>query len=190
MNSRRIRKSNSSSSSFFNIFFNKFLITCLITVICLIAFKKDSSFKKYFNDKVLSVNFNFAYINNLYSKYLGGTLPFSNIIPKSEPVFNEKLSYDGESAYLDGVSLSVSDNYLVPSISSGLVVFIGEKEGYGNTVIIEGSDGVSVWYSNMSDISVSLYEYVSDGSFVGSCSNNLYLVFKKDGSVLDYKKYI
>ena len=66
MNSRRIRKSNSSSSSFFNIFLNKFLITCLITVICLIAFKKDSSFKKYFNDKVLSVNFNFAYINIMY----------------------------------------------------------------------------------------------------------------------------
>ena len=189
MNSRRIR-SNSCSSSFFDKFLNKFLITCLITIVCLISFKKNSSFKRYFNDKILSVNFNFAYINNLYSKYLGGTLPFSSIIPKTEPVFNEKLSYDGFDDYLDGVSLNVFDNYLVPSINSGLVVFIGEKEGYGNTVIIEDSDGIDIWYSNLNDISVSMYQYISDGSFIGSCSNNLYLVFKKDGNVLDYKKYI
>ena len=86
--------------------------------------------------------------------------------------------------------MSVSDNYLVPSISDGLVVFIGEKEGYGNTVIVEGSDGVDTWYSNMSDVSVSLYQYISNGSFIGNCSKNLYLVFKKDGNVIDYKKYI
>ena len=190
MTNYRIRSSKGSSSSFFNKFLNKFLITALITIVCLISFKKNTSFKKYFSDNVLSVNFNYASINSLYKKYFGGVLPFSDIIPKSEPVFNEKLSYDDASDFLDGVSLSVSDNYLVPSVASGLVVFIGEKEGYGNTVIIEGSDGVDVWYSNMSDISVSLYEYVSDGSFIGNCSNNLYLVFKKDGNVLDYKKYI
>lgn len=191
MNSyNRIRKSNSSSSSFFNIFLNKILITGLITIVSLILFKKNASFKKYFNDNVLSVNFNFASINSLYTKYFGGTLPFKKIIPDPVLVFNEKLSYNDVSDYLDGVSLGVSDDYLVPSIGDGLVVFIGEKEGYGNTVIIEGSDGVDIWYSNMNDISVSLYEYVSDGSFIGNCSNNLYLVFKKDGKVLDYKKYI
>ena len=189
MNNHRIR-GNSCSSSFFDRFLNRFLVTSLITIICLIGFKRISSFKEFFYDKVLSINFNFAYINNLYSKYFGGTLPFSSIIPKTEPVFNEKLSYDGADKYLDGVSLSVSNDYLVPSINSGLVVFIGEKEGYGNTLIIEGADGVSVWYSNLNDISVSMYQYISEGSFIGGCSNNLYLVFKKDGNVLDYKEYI
>lgn len=190
MNSYRIRKYKSSSSSFFSNFLNRFLITCLITIISLIMFKKDVSFKRYFSDNILSNNFNFASINSLYTKYFGGTLPFKNLIPDIQPVFNEKLSYSGVSDYLDGVSLSVSDDYLVPSISDGLVVFIGEKEGYGNTVIIEGTDGIDVWYSNMSSISLSMYEYVGGGSFIGNCSNNLYLVFKKDGNVLDYKKYI
>ncbi len=185
----RIR-SKCSSSSFFSNFLNRVLITGLITIISLILFKKDSSFKKYFSDNVLSVNFNFAYINSLYNKYFGGVLPFSNIISSTETVFNEKLSYDGFNNYLDGVSLNVSSDYMVPSINSGLVVFIGYKDGYGNTLIIEGSDGVDVWYSNMGDISVSMYEYVSSGNFIGTCSNNLYLVFKKDGNVLDYKKYI
>lgn len=176
--------------SFFVRFLNRFLITCLITVVCLILFKKNSSFKKYFNDNVLSHNFNFASINSVYKKYFGGVLPFSDVFSRDEAVFSEKLSYTEVNDYLDGVSLSVSDNYLVPSIGNGLVVFIGEKEGYGSTVIVEGEDGVDTWYSNMSDISVSLYEYISNGTFIGNCSNNLYLVFKKDGNVLDYKKYI
>lgn len=187
--SSRVR-SKCGSNSFFSNFLNRLLITGLITIISLILFKKSSSFKKYFSDNVLSVNFDFAYINSLYSKYMGGVLPFSNIISSTVTVFSEKLSYTGFSDYLDGVSLNVSSSYMVPSIDSGLVVFIGYKEGYGNTLIIQGSDGVDIWYSNMSDISVSMYEYVSSGSFIGNCSSNLYLVFKKDGNVLDYKKFI
>ena len=153
-------------------------------------FKKNSSFKSFFNDKVLSDNFDFAYVNSLYSKYFGGVLPFSDIIPSIQPVFSEKLSYDGYDDYLDGVSLNVTGNYMVPSIADGLVVFIGYKEGYGNTLILEDSNGVDIWYSNMNDISVSMYQYINRGSFIGNCSNRLYLVFKKDGNVLDYKKYI
>ena len=153
-------------------------------------FKKNSSFKSFFNDKVLSDNFDFAYVNSLYSKYFGGVLPFSDIFPSIQPVFSEKLSYDGYDDYLDGVSLNVTGNYMVPSIADGLVVFIGYKEGYGNTLILEDSNGVDIWYSNMNDISVSMYQYINRGSFIGNCSNRLYLVFKKDGNVLDYKKYI
>ena len=50
--------------------------------------------------------------------------------------------------------------------------------------------GVDIWYSNMNDISVDMYEYVSKGGFIGNCRDNLVLVFKKDGKVIDYKKYI
>ena len=176
--------------NFFYRFLNRFLITGLITVICLIMFKKSSSFKSMFYERVLSDNFNFAYVNNLYSKYFGGVLPFSKIISDVEPVFNEKLFYDGYDDYLDGVSLDVSSDYMVPSITDGLVVFIGYKEGYGNTLIVEDSNGVDIWYSNMNDISVKMYQYITRGSFIGDCSDKLYLVFKKDGNVLDYKKYI
>ena len=112
------------------------------------------------------------------------------MISDSAPVFSEKLSYNGFEDYLDGVSLNVSSDYMVPSVNDGLVVFIGYKDGYGNTLIVQGSDGVDTWYSNMNDISVSMYQYITSGSFIGECSDKLYLVFKKDGNVLDYKKYI
>lgn len=182
---KKVNKKNN-----FDGFLNKLLITGVLTIICLIFLKKDISFKKFFNDKVLSINFNFSYINSLYKKYLGGSLPFSDIFSEAKTVFNENLSYDGFTDYLDGVSLNVGTDYLVPSLDTGLVVFIGEKEGYGNTIVVQQVNGIDVWYSNMSDVSVDMYEYVSKGSFIGSCHENLILVFKKDGNVLDYKKYV
>ena len=169
-------------------FINRLLITSILVIFLLISFKKNNSFKSSFYDKFLSTDFNFSYVNDLYKKYFGSPIPFSSMI--SEPVFDEKIVYDGYSEYLDGVSLNVGADYMVPIIHNGLVVFIGEKDGYGNTVIVKDSDGVDVWYSNLSSVGVKMYEYVSSGSFIGGCSDNLYLVFKKDGNVLDFKKFI
>ena len=55
---------------------------------------------------------------------------------------------------------------------------------------VKQSDGIDVWYSNIGNIGVQLYDYVSKGTLVGECNDSLYLVFKKDGNVLDYKEYI
>lgn len=187
---KRVNGKDNSFNSFFSIFLNKLLITGLITIICLIFLRRNSNFKSFFYDKVLGVNFNFAYVNGLYQKYFGGSIPFSVFLNSTETVFNESLSYSDSSSYLDGVSLDVGDNYLVPSLESGLVIFVGEKEGYGNTIIVEGADGVNIWYSNMENVSVDMYQYISKGSFVGECNNKLFLVFKKDGNVLDYQEYI
>lgn len=74
---------------------------------------------------------------------------------------------------------------------SGLVVFIGEKEGYGNTVIIQQANGIDLWYGNIESVNVKLYDYVETGVLIGTTLNdNLYLVYKKDGEVLDYQNYI
>ena len=172
-------------------FINRLLITGLFTIICLIGFRKSSSFKGYFFDNFLSYNFSFASINDLYRRYFGDIFPFSSFFERTSTVFNESsLEYYDFHDYLDGVSLSVGDDYMVPVIFDGLVVFVGDKEGYGKTVIIQDSNGIDVWYSNLSNVSVKLYEYLSSGSFVGSCNNDLYLVFKKDGRVLDFKEFI
>ena len=109
----------------------------------------------------------------------------------SKMVFNEKLTYLSKNKYLDGVKLKVNTNYLVPIIESGIVVYIGEKEGYGNTIIIQGADFTDIWYGNISNTNVSLYDYVDKGSFLGEANGEeIYLVFSQDGNILDYEKYI
>lgn len=172
---------------------NKFLMIIVITLITLITLKSNTKLKTLFYEKVFTKNFNFATINKIFKDKFGSPIPFSDIIETKETqqVFNEKLEYTEKSKYLDGVKLIVSKNYLVPTLESGMVVFIGEKENYGNTVIISGVDGIDIWYSNINASSLKLYDYIEKGSFVGEAKDtNLYLVYKKDGKVLNYEDYI
>ena len=105
--------------------------------------------------------------------------------------FSEKLKYDKASIYKDGVKLTVSKNYMVPYLESGIVVFIGEKEGYGNTVIVEQVNGIAVWYCDVNSSNVKMYDYVEKGNLLGEVNTNkLYLVFQKEDKYLDYTKYI
>ena len=75
-------------------------------------------------------------------------------------------------------------------MDSGIVIFIGDKEGYGKTVIVQQENGVDVWYSNLEEINVKLYDYIKKGNLIGMVNQNLYLVFIKNGDVIDYKEYI
>jgi len=79
---------------------------------------------------------------------------------------------------------------LVPSIDEGMVVFVGEKENYGKTVIVENLDGVDFWYGNIASTSLKLYDYIEKGSLIGEVNNELYMIFSKDGKYLNYEEYI
>ena len=134
---------------------------------------------------------NFAKINEYYEKIFGSYIPFEDTTNKVTPVFNEKLTYISSNKYLDGVKLTVENNYLVPVLQSGLVVYMGEKEGYGNTVIVQGIDGIDIWYGNVTNISISLYDYIDKKSLLGTTKDDvLYLVYKKDGEILNYEEYL
>ena len=170
-------------------FFNKLLVCFIIGITCLILMKTNSKFKNFMNKNVFKDNISFAYINNLYNKYLGSVLP-SYKTEDAEPVFNEKLEYKNYNKYYDGYKLEVSENYLVPILESGIVVYSGEMENYGNVLIIEGIDGVDIWYGNIKNINVKLYDYVKKGDFLGEVNNNLYLVFEKDKEYISFEEYI
>ena len=164
-------------------------VTILLTLIVLINIKGDSKFKDKFYNLVYEDNLDFAYINSLYKQYFGEVIPFQNMI-YTQPVFNEELVYDSYAEYLDGIKLTVGADYLVPALNGGLVVFVGEKEGYGQVVVIEQTDGIDCWYGGLDTINVKLYDYVEEGSLLGSVSGGLYLVFKQNGEIVSYEKYL
>ncbi len=174
------------------IFLSKILFCTIITLGILICIKASPTFKTNFYQQVFERHISFAEINKVYEKYAGFSIPFKDLFIKDvEPVFNENLTYHDKSKYLDGVKLTVDENYLVPTLTEGLVIFVGEKDNYGKTVIISGSNGIDVWYSNLDNPAIGLYENVQKGDLVGSAKDNyIYLVFKKDGQVLNYEEYL
>ena len=72
-----------------------------------------------------------------------------------------------------------------------MVIYIGEKEYYGKVVIIEGLNGIDIWYGNMETTSVKLYDYVETGTYLGTTKDNsLYLAYQKDGQFQNYQDYL
>ena len=172
-------------------FITRALITVIIFLIGMILVKSDSSIKNGILKQVYDTNFKFTKIKSVYEKYFGNILSVDKLAIDEKQVFQESLSYQKVNSYLDGVKLKVSENYMVPVLESGIVIFMGEKDGYGNTVVIEQVDGVDVYYSNISTDGIKLYDYVEKGKLLGEAQDEkLYLVFQKDGSYLDYKEYI
>jgi len=168
----------------------RILIATILFLICSILIKKDNTYKETIYQNVYNKNLSFTKIKSFYDKYLGGILPYNNIINDTKLVFNESLTYKDKSKYLDGVKLAVENNYPVPILQSGIVVFIGEKENYGKTIIIQGIDGIEIWYSNIENENVKLYDYVEEKTLLANTiDDKLILVYTKDGVFLDYEKY-
>ena len=172
-------------------FITRFLVSIIVFLVGLILIKGNPNLKTNFLKNIYEKNFKFTKVKNLYQKYFGNILSIEKVITEEEPVFNENLNFTKEEAYKDGVCLSVSDKYMVPILESGIVVFIGPKDGYGDSIVIEQINGIDVTYANVDTSNLKLYDYVEKGKLLGEVkSNKLYLIFQKDGQNLDYKKYI
>ncbi len=173
------------------LFLNQSLITTIITLMILIGIKQQPSLKEYIKKKVYEENIDFMKIKEEYNTLFGDFIPTKNLVKNTKPVFKEKLSYTNLKKDKNGVRLTVEDNYLVPSIQEGIVVFVGEKDEYGKCIVIEQTDGVDAIYGNLKDINVNIYDYIDQGKLLGATnSNELYLEFQKEGKPVEYKKYI
>lgn len=169
---------------------NKLLISIIICLIGMILVKKDPSLKGKIVEKVYENSLPFTKVKRIYQKYFGEEL-IARQKENTQPVFQEKLSYQKVKKYEDGVELMVEENYQVPVLEAGIIVFMGKKEKYGNTIIVEQVDGIDTFYANITTHDKKLYDYVEKGEMIGQANQNkIYLAFQKDGTYLDYQKYI
>lgn len=186
-NKRKNNEGNKSKNKINN-FINKVLISIIILLIGLIVNKRNPELSKKINKKLKEENINFVKLKKAYNKYFGKYIGETEEVKE---VFTEKLSYKNKSMYKDGVKLEVDNGYLLPAIESGIVIYEGEKEGYGYTVIVEQINGINVWYSNINPKDIKMYDYINKGDLIGEAKGkNIYLLFEEKGKFLDYKKYI
>ena len=184
-------KSDNKFNSFSKRLISKFLISLILFILFLIGNKVSLEFKPKFYNIVYNETFSFAEFKGWYNENFGEVFPLNNLFPNDVKVFNESFVYDSANLYKDGVALKVTNQYLVPLLNSGVVIFLGEKEDYGNTLIVQQENGIDVWYSNINFSNISMYEYLEKGRYIGEANGDIiYLLFQKDGKFLDYKEYI
>lgn len=183
-----LEKKESKKNKFLK-FVNKTLMAIFLGLVFLIIMEYSPKFKSFMQNDVLDKNISFAFFNKLYNKYFGEVLPTDN--NNIAKVFNEKINYSKKEKYLDGYKLTVNNNYLVPVIKDGIVVFIGEKDDYGRVIVIESDEGETITYGNIKNSDIKLYEYVKAGKYLGEVNDNyLYLLILKNGDYLDIEEYL
>lgn len=145
--------------------------------------------KELYQKYVLEDSLEFTKINELYQQVFGN-VDMTKRQEDTEVVFGS-LTYTNIEPFKNGVKLTVGMNEVVNVITSGIVVFIGEKDDLGNTIIIQGNDGVDIWYSNITDTDIKVYDYLEAGSILGtSNSEDIYLTISKDGEFMSYEEYL
>lgn len=166
---------------------SKFLIAIIFFLSSIIFTNISDNNLLLYKEYVLTESLPFTKIKGWYEELFGEVLPDSK---NNQMVFDGKLLYKDIKDYHDGEELTLNNNTLINNITSGIVVFIGEKDNYNNTVIIQGVDGVDAWYGNLENVSVKLYDYVEKNTVLGQTQDDkLYLVLKKDNDYLKYEDY-
>ncbi len=72
----------------------------------------------------------------------------------------------------------------VNSLNSGTVVYEGELQYTGKTVVIEHGYGLKTWYCNLEEILVSKDEKVEKGQLIGNCGSTGFADFSSYGNKL------
>lgn len=185
-----LQKQSSNKKNISFSILNRILISVILLLVVLCITKVNTNFKDWIYKNVYQTNFYFAKLNSTYEKYFGNIFPLSKV-NNTTPVFNEQLTYSKEEAYKDGVKLTVTNNYLVPVIESGIVVFMGNKDNYGNVIIVQQVNGIDVWYVGIENSNIKIYDYIEKGSLLGEAtSNEIYLYYQQGGEFLNYKDYL
>lgn len=182
MKSKKVVKSNSKLS----LIITKILLCSIMIFSFLIYFKLDDENMSYIKDLLFTNSMQFTSFNEFYENIFGSVAPS---ISNEEFVFNDSLVVLNSESLTDYELLSI-DSSIITALEGGIIVYIGEKDEFGYTVIVQGNDGYDVWYGNISNTSLTLYDYISSGELIGEVNaSELYLKIQNNDGILTYEEY-
>ena len=159
-------------------------------------------------DSVYQKEFEFATVSNWFEDTIGKPFAFLPEDPIKEKD-NDQASSESfatpatgtimQSFVKDGqgVLIKTSNSTSVETIKAGVVIYAGEKESHGKTVIVQHPDKSESWYAHLQEINVSLYEEIKKGTKVGKVSpsdeadkGEFYFALKANGKFIDPNEVI
>ena len=188
-------------------FFFKILAAIALFLIIAVIYKHPSqqleSARNYVT-KTMNEDFQFASISSWYESTFGKPIAF--LPQKEEPTetvdepyalpVSAKITQTFETNG-EGIIVETGKGSMVEAINDGLVIFAGEKEGIGKTVIIQHKNKSESWYGQLESFNVALYDPVKKGMQIGQMTRSedgskgtFYLAVKEKGEFVDPKKVI
>ena len=157
------KKEKDKNSKYISELFTRTLLSVILVLLCAIFVNISDQNLIYFKDHLFNETLAFAKINSLYTKYFGSIVPDS--LNNAIPVFETGKKYTNITPLNNSYHVDLTSNVFT-FLESGVVVFLGEKEGFGKTMIVQGIDGVDIWYSNIENYNVTMYDYVEKDAIV------------------------
>ncbi|AIE60897.1 M23 family metallopeptidase [Bacillus methanolicus] len=182
---------------------------CLVLIIAII-FRNPSQVlepARHFVKNSMEKDFQFATVSDWYEKQFGkplALLPFTDKSKKSQTESNQNYAFPASGRILEDfntngqrIMVETGKGAVVEAMNEGYVRFVGEKEGFGKTVIIKHADESESWYGNLKNINVVLYQYIEKGTPVGTVSEGkdekkgaFYFAIKKGDDFIDPNQVI
>ncbi|WP_285765535.1 M23 family metallopeptidase [Peribacillus sp. SI8-4] len=189
-------------------FFFKILVSVCLFLVIAVMFKHPSARldpARSFVSENMSKEFQFASISNWYENAFGKPIAFLPKEAKKETVDSNEGYATPVSGKItqtfetngEGIILETSKGSKVEAINEGVVIFAGEKEGIGKTVVIQHANHSESWYGQLKEIDVKMYEFVKKGNEVGQVTvsedgskGRFYLAIKENDAFVNPKKVI
>lgn len=185
------------SSSFFTRLFISIIFVSIVAII--FQLQQFTSVQSKITS-MMENEFKFAVVSNWYESQFGEPLTFfeeKNVMDKENDVIQtsgkvlENFQTNGQGILVETTLMKVN------SFGDGLVIYAGEKDGLGNTVIVQNVDGSETWYGNLETINVQVYDDVKKGDELAialqeesSEYGTYYLAMKKDNEFIDPNQVI
>ena len=127
LNHKKISKFNPKVQKYLSNLLSKFLLSIIFLMVSIILIKSNSNIKTFYQEDILTKQINFTKFNDFYTKYFGNILPDYTVpsVP-TQMASNTEFDYNNGTPYLNGTKLETTENYPVPIITSGIIVFLGE----------------------------------------------------------------
>lgn len=186
-----------------NTFILRLLSSILLVSLVAIIFQFQQKNFIVIQNKIVDVfegEFQFAKVGNWYESTFGEPLTFltsdkvldnhSEVIQTSGKVL-ENFQVNGQGIMIETTVTKVE------AFEEGLVIYAGEKDDLGKTVIVQNVDGSETWYGQLDGISVDVYDEVKKGDEIAVTSvkdnsenGTYYLAIKKNNEFIDPNQVI
>ncbi|MCP8617008.1 M23 family metallopeptidase [Salirhabdus salicampi] len=184
-------------------FILKLLLACILFFGTAILFRLDGPvFQKTqaIALNALTEEFPFAKVQAWYRDYFGAPLAIIDTPPSNEVA--EGTNYDFILPVMGNISETFQQNGKgifietdgktnVSAMDNGTVIFAGNKNDTGKTVIIQHDDGSESTYGNLTNIKVYHYQFVTSNQVIGEIVQEdesvarLYFSIQKDRQYID-----
>ncbi|MBM4762432.1 M23 family metallopeptidase [Bacillus sp. B15-48] len=165
------------------VFMFKILASACLVLIVAIIFRSETERVepvKQFVQTTLESEFQFAAVSQWYEDQFGkplALLPVENSRKLQDNDYGTQYALPASGRILEDfghngqrITIETGKGATVEAMNEGLVRFVGTKEGFGNTVIIQHGDKSESWYGNLAEIDVNVYQYIDKGASVGKAS--------------------